>query len=109
MAYLSRAMMRASSFAGLVMTISKLLRETFVPCMPPGGESYSKLKNMARQGSSCESGAAGRTGTDRANGKRKQGASIERRTTDYLGTDRNCAAASGAELPLEPRWGIGEE
>ncbi len=73
--------------------------------MPPGGESYSKLKNMARQGSSCESGAASRTGTDRANGKRKQGASIENHTTDYLGIERNVAAASGAVFLV----GLGEE
>src|SRR6266567_1399703 len=72
-AYLSRAMTRASSLAGLVMTISKLLRETFVPCMPPGGESYSKLKNMARQGSSCESGPASRTGTDPSERKTQAG------------------------------------
>src|SRR6266705_365860 len=73
--------------------------------MPTGTESYSKLENMARQGSSCESGAASRTGTDRANGKRKQGASIERRTTDYLGIERNVAAASGAVFLV----GLGEE
>src|SRR5216684_9250443 len=55
MAYLSRATMRASSFAGLALTMSD----------PPGrslgledgwGESYSKSANMAHQMSSCQVG-----------------------------------------------------